>query len=242
MKFTSRLKFFFGIIIVLALVGALVLYLINSMSTVESYKAVLAADTSSLGTDYPGLIVKQNAEVGDKVKKGETLFEVNSAQLNGALNNGTASLRTLPFSVDPNSGNILIKAPDDGVVSKVFFPNGSFVPTGGIIANINTVGSLYVVATFKLSPPDYARINKHTTLSLTFPDNTTMQATVFDITLVSDGDRADTVMRARLKNADISDFRFSVGTPVQATLKLNTSTWYQELYNYILRLFKPGAA
>lgn len=242
MKFTGRLKFLLGMIVVLLLVGALVAYLIYSMSTARSYKAQLAADASSLGTDYPGLIVKQNAEEGDKVKKGQVLFELKSAQLNEALNNGTVSLQSLPFSVDPTSGNILIKAPDDGVVDKVYYHNGSFAPAGGILATVNTVGSLYVVATFKLSPPDYARISKNSKLSLTLPDNTTMQATVFDITLVSNGDRADTVVKARIKNADISDYRFSVGTPVQATLQLSTSTWYQAVYNYILRLFKPGGS
>lgn len=242
MKFTSRLKFMFGIIVVLLLVGALILYLGTSMSTARSHKAQLAADTSSLGTDYPGLVVKQNAEEGDKVKKGQTLFELKSAQLSDSLSSGTVSAKSLPFSVDPTSGNILIKASDDGVVDKVFYHNGSYAPAGGIVATINTVGSLYVVATFKLSPPDYARISKNSTLSLTLPDNTTMQATVFDISIVSSGDHADTVVKARIKNADISDYRFSVGTPVQATLQLKTSNWYQTVYTFVIQLFKPGGA
>ena len=239
MKFTSRLKFIFGIAIVLLLVGVLVLYLNNSMSQSQSSKAHLAADSSSIGTDYPGLIIKQNTEEGDKVTKGETLFEIKSAQLSESIANSSVTPASLPFEVDSTSGNILIKASDDGVIEKINYRAGSFIPAGGIVATVNTVGSLHVVAYFKLSPPDYARISKNSKLSLRLPDNTTMQATVFDISLVSSGNRVDTVVKARIKNADISDYRFSVGTPVEATLQLNTSTWYQTLYDYFLQLFKP---
>lgn len=240
MKFTHRLKFLLGIIFVILIVGALVLYLIVGMTTARSYKAQLAADASSLGTDYPGTIVKQHAEEGDKVTKGETLFEVQSAQLTDSLHNGSVSAKSLPFSVDSTTGNILIKAPDDGVVEKVFYHNGSFAPAGGIVATVNTVGSLYVVATFKLAPPDYARISRSSGVSLVLPDNTTLAATVFDISVTSNGDRADTVVKARIKDADISDYRFSVGTPVHATLQLSTPNWFRSLYDFVSQLFKPG--
>ena len=240
MKFSSRFKFFIGILFVIVIVGALVLYLVASMSTSRSYKAQLAADASSLGTDYPGTIVKQNVEEGDKVTKGETLFEVQSAQLNDSLRNGSVSAKSLPFSTDPTTGNILIKAPDDGVVERVLYHNGSYAPTGGIIATVNTVGSLYVVATFKLPPPDYASISRSSKVTLPLPDNTNLHATVFDISVVSNGDRADTVVKARIKDADISDYRFSVGTPVHATLQLSTSNWLQSIYDFVLQLFKPG--
>jgi hypothetical protein len=145
----------------------------------------------------------------------------------------------LPFTVDSTSGNILIKASDDGVIEQLNYRAGSYAPAGGILATVNTVGSLHAVAYFKLSPPDYARISKNSKLSLKLPDNSTMEGTVFDISLVSNGNRVDTVVKARIKNADISDFRFSVGTPVQATLQLSKTTWYQTVYNYIAQLFKP---
>jgi hypothetical protein len=241
MKFTSRLKFIFGIIFVILLVGVLVLYLNNSMSQAQSSKAHLAADTSSIGTDYPGLIVKQNTEEGNKVTKGETLFEIKSAQLSESISNKSVTEASLPFSVDSTTGNILIKASDDGVIEKINYRAGSFIPAGGILATVNTVGSLHVVSYFKLSPPDYARISKNSKLSLRLPDNTTMQATVFDIALVSSGNHVDTVVKARIKNADISEYRFSVGTPVEATLQLSTTTWYQTVYDHVLQLFKPAA-
>jgi multidrug efflux pump subunit AcrA (membrane-fusion protein) len=241
MKFTTRIKFFIGILIVFIIVGLLVFYLVSSMSVSHSSKAVLAADASSIGTDYAGLIVKQNVEEGDKVQKGQTLFEIASAQLNDAITNKTVAPSSLPFSINPSNNDILVKASDDGVVQKINYRQGSFVPSGGIVATVNTVGSLYVVANFRLSPPDYARINKNSKLEITFPDNTKMQATVFNITLASNDGHVDTVVKARLKNADISDFRFSVDTPVQATLQLNNAQWYQTVLDGIRQLLQPSA-
>lgn len=240
MKFISRIRFIFGILIVILIVGALSMYLNNIMSVSQSTKAQLAADSTTVGTDYPGLIVKQNVEEGDTVTKGQVLFEIQSTQLNDDLTKGTVTASTLSFTVDPTTNYIRIKANDDGVVEKINYRAGSYVPGGGIVASVNTVGSLYVTAHFQLSPPDYARINKSNTISLRLPDNSTQTATVFSIALVSNGDNVDTVVKARIKNANISDFRFSVGTPVEATLQLNQDNIFQGLFNTIQQLFKPA--
>lgn len=239
MKFTSRMKFMFGILFVVLLVGALTLYLNGIMSVAQSSKAELAADSTSIGTDYAGLVVQQNVEIGDKVTKGQVLFEIQSAHLKEVLDNKTVLESSLPFSLNPDNRNIQLKASDDGVIEKIAYQSGSYAPAGGIVATIDTVYSLYVIANFRLSPPDYARINKNSKLSLKFPDNSTQQATVFSIALVRNGSSVDTVVKARIKTADISDFRFSVGTPVQATLQLSQDTWYQSLFKYVEQLFKP---
>lgn len=239
MKFSSRIKFIFGIVIVVVLVGALSLYLNGIMSVAQSSKAELAADSTSIGTDYPGLVVKQNIEEGDKVAKGQVLFEIQSAQLNEALTSKSVLAGSLPFSVDPTTNYIQLKATDDGVVEKISYRVGSYAPAGGIVATVDTVGSLYVLANFRLSPPDYARIDKDSKIDLRLPDNSTQKATIFSIALVRNGDSVDTVVKARIKDADISDFRFSVGTPVEATLQLGQNTWYQALFTYVEQLFKP---
>ena len=239
MKFTSRLKFIFGIIVVILMVGALALYLNGIMSVSQSSKAELAADSTSIGTDYPGLVVKQNIEEGDKVTKGQVLFEIQSAQLNEALTTKNVLPASLPFAVDPETNYIQLKAGDDGVIEKINYRAGSYAPAGSIVATVNTVGTLYVTAHFRLSPPDYARITKTNTLNLRLPDNSTQQASIFSIALVSNGDGVDTVVKARIKDADISDFRFSVGTPVEATLQLSQDSWFQGLFTSIQQLFKP---
>lgn len=239
MTFKNRLKFFFGLIFVVLLVGALVLYLNNAMSTIQTTKAAINADTSTVGTDYPGLVVKQNVEEGDKVARGETLFEIQSSQLTNSLNNGTVSAASLPFSLSPGSHNILIKATDDGVVQKIDYRAGSYAPLGSILATIDTVGSLYVEAHYNLTPPDYARIKKGSVLSVTFPDNSHETATVYNISLVGNAGAVDTVIRARLQHATLGDFRFAVGTPVEASLKLSQTTWYQGVKEFVRNLFKP---
>ncbi len=239
MTFGSRLRFIFGIIFVVAVVAALAIYLTGIMSVAKSSKAELDATSISIGTDYPGLVVKQNVEEGDKVTKGQVLFEIQSTILNQALTSGTVRASSLPFTVNSTTNYIQLKATDDGVVDKISYPAGSYVPVGGIVATIYTVNSLYVTAHFRLSPPDYARIDKSSKIDLRMPDNTTKQATIFSISLVRNGDNVDTVVKAHLKNADISDFRFSVGTPVDATLQLGKSTWYEGLITYVEQLFKP---
>lgn len=239
MTFGSRLRLIIGIIFVVAIVAALAFYLTSIMSVAKSTKAELDAASISIGTDYPGLIVKQNVEEGDKVTKGQVLFEIQSTQLNEVLTNGTVLASSLPFTVDPKTNYIQLKASDDGVVDKINYRAGSYAPAGGIVASVYTVKSLYVTAHFRLSPPDYARIDKTSKIDLRMPDNTTKQATIFSISLVRNGDSVDTVVKARLKNTDITDFRFSVGTPVEATMQLGKTTWYEGLITYITQLFKP---
>ncbi len=239
MTFGSRLRLIIGIIFVVAIVAALAFYLTGIMSVAKSTKAELDAASISIGTDYAGLVVKQNVEEGDKVTKGQVLFEIQSAPLNAVLTNGTVLASTLPFNVDPKTNYIQLVASDDGVVDKINYRAGSYVPGGSIVASVYTVKSLYVTANFRLSPPDYARIDKSSQIDLLMPDNTTKQATIFSISLVRNGDGVDTVVKARLKNADISDFRFSVGTPVDATMQLGKTSWYQGLITYVMQLFKP---
>lgn len=224
---------------VILIVGVLSLYLNGIMSVSQSSKAELAADASTIGTDYPGLVVKQNVEEGDKVKKGQVLFQIQSTQLNDDLTKGVVTASSLSFSIDPTTNYIQLKASDDGVVNKIFYHAGSYVPGGGIVASVYTVGSLYVISHFHLSPPDYARIDKSSKISLRLPDNSTQTATIFSIALVSNGDSVDTVVKARLKNADISDFQFSVGTPVDSTLQLRQDNIFQGLFNSVQQLFKP---
>lgn len=241
MTFLSRLKFLMGIGFVLLLVGGLLLYLNSTMSVVHSYKAELSADAVTLGTDYPGLVVKQPVEEGDRVSKGQTLFEIRSPQLTQSLADHTTTAAALPFTVDIATGDIILKASDDGVIQKINYRAGSYAPVGGVLATINTVGSLYVVGHYRLAPPDYARIAKGNALAVTFPDNSKVQARIYNISVASNGTAVDTIIKGRLQHADINEFRFSVGTPVDVSLKLTDKTWYQSLQDIARHLLKPAA-
>jgi hypothetical protein len=110
-----------------------------------------------------------------------------------------------------------------------------------VLATINTTSSLHVVANFSLSPPDYARINRDSSVKIKLPDNSTVNAKIFDVRLNNNQDlnNVDTVVKARLENVDSNDFLFSEGTPVQVELQLNRNSWYEGLFTYVENLFKP---
>jgi multidrug resistance efflux pump len=241
MSFWARLKFFFGILVVFTLVGLLVLYLNNAMSSVHAARAELGADTTTLGVDFPGHMTKQNVTEGDTVRKGQTLFVINSPQLVQAITEKSLQPSILPFSTDPQTHDILIKATDDGAVEKLHYRNGSYIPGGAVVATMDTADTLFISGHFHLSPPDYARVKKGSAMTVTFPDNGHAKATVYSITLAQTGDSVDTVVKARLQNATVGDFRFPVGTPVEASLQLTQRTWYQDVTDFVHKLFKPSA-
>lgn len=241
MSFVERLRFLSGIMVVFLVVGALVVYLNYSMSTADSIKAELAADTSTIGTDYAGLVVKQNVNLGDRVTKDQPLFEIDSPLLKRALADKEVTVASLPFAIDPDTTNIIVKASSAGVINTINYPLGSYAPMAGIVATVNTASSLYTVSHFRLSPPDYARINRKGVVAVIFPDNSRMDASIFDVSFARNGDAVDTVVRARFKDADMNDSRFSVGTPVQVRLSLGQDTFYRRLVTFLELLFEPTA-
>lgn len=241
MNASGRIRFFFGIVFVILAVVGLAIYLNIQMSTAYSRKAIVEADTSSVGINYTGLVKKQYVEEGSTVKKDAPLFEIDSSVLKQDLSDKKVTAASLPFDLDPKTQNIILKANQDGVIRDINYQSGSFVPSGGVIATINTAASLHVVASFTLSPPDYARINRDSDVKIKLPDNSTAYADIFDVRLVNnnDVDSVDTVVKARLQNANVSDFLFSEGTPVQVELSLKRSAWYEGLFTYVQNLFKP---
>lgn len=241
MKFMSKVKMFMGITFIFLLVALLTMYLNKTLSVIQSHKAELATDSTSVGTDYPGLVAAQNIVEGSTVTKGQILFEIQSAQFNELLADQRISLSTLPFTVNPDNNNIQLKAVENGVVNTINHHTGSFVPAGGIVATMSLAKSLHIVAHFSLSPPDYARIDKERSVKLRLPDNSQLEATIFNINLVrNDNNGVDTVVKARIKDADISDFRYSIGTPVDATLYLQQDDWHQPLVTYLKELISPS--
>lgn len=237
----SKVRLFFGILIVIVAVGALTLFLIDSMSRSTSVKATLEAQARSIGTDYSGLVVAQEVEEGDTVKKDDVLFEIDSQQLKQSLDNGTVKRESLTVTLNSANNNIQVRANNDGVIDTINFREGAYVPSNAVIATQYVIDSQFVKAHFKLSPPDYARIDEGIALEVLFPDNTKKKATITTVSLESSEDEqsVETVVIAKINDTDMSDFRFAVGTPVDATLQLQQDTWYQSIYNFVQRLFTP---
>ncbi|RYZ78124.1 MAG: hypothetical protein EOP04_30280, partial [Proteobacteria bacterium] len=171
MKFTTRLKFISGILFVLALGAALFVYLDFSMSRIQSVDAQLRSDTYTVGIDYSGIVEKQYVDEGAYIKTGDPLFEVRSSTLSDAIRNNEVAKSSLLYTVAEN-GNVLIAAAANGRVQTIAFRQGAFVPANSEIAVVNVENGLYVSSTYKLSSPDYARINNKSNVSVTMPDNT----------------------------------------------------------------------
>jgi multidrug resistance efflux pump len=239
MKLFAKFRFLLGILITVAIVVLLTLYLNSSMSVARSYRAELQADVLTVGIDYAGQVTEQSIGEGDTVKKGDELFTVRSLQFAEAYKNKEIEVAGLNFTVDEPSGDIIITAGTDGVVSDIGVQKGSFVSPGAVIASINTLNSAYVVGYYRLNPPDYARINKGDEVIVTLPDNTQKTARVFAINLERNGEDVDTLIKARILEPDDTDFKYAVGTPVEADLRINDKPWFQSILDVLRSLFQP---
>ncbi len=238
MRFFARLRLLIGIFIIIGLVGGLFIYLNYSMSVVSSRSASLQSDMNAVSVEYGGVITKQYVEVGSKVKKDDPLFELTSTDLSEAIRTSRISTTSLLFSVT-DDGDILLRASNSGVLRQVNFTEGTFVAANTPIATIALDGSTYVTAKYSLQAPDYARINRANKVDVTLPDNTRLNATVFDITLEQSGDKVLTIVKARFdKNAAISP-KFSVGTPLSTSWQLENNSWYTTILESFKRLIRP---
>ncbi|HET9098711.1 MAG TPA: HlyD family efflux transporter periplasmic adaptor subunit [Candidatus Saccharimonadales bacterium] len=238
MTFLARIRFAFGIIMVILVVGLLVLYLNSTLSTVHATQAYLGADTTTVGVDYAGQVSAQYISVGQKVTRGQTLFNVTSPSLTTDMANHTVVPSSLPFKLKSN-GDIPVNAPSSGIVQTINYQSGSYVPGGSIMAVIYNSKSLYITGKFSLSPPDYARVRDGEIMDVTFPDNSKTQAKVYSVNLQQDGANVVTIVNARLPSGFKPDPVFSIGTPVQASLRLSNNTWWDILTKQAHKLFSP---
>ena len=238
MTIGSRLRFFLGVVFIFVLAIGGFLYLNYSMSNITSKSATLEADAYAISVEYGGIVEKEYVSVGDEVKKNDPLFEINSSSLKEALDNKRVKKSGLLFTVASN-GNILLHSNSAGVIRQVNYPEGAYIPPNNQIAQLAIKNSDYVTAKFLLRAPDYARINKQKPLHVTLPDNTELQAKIFDISLKQEGSNVYTFVKARFsKDAKINS-NFSPGTPLSASWQLQSNSWYTNSLNLLKRLIKP---
>ena len=229
----SRLRFIIGLVSTALFAIGLSLYLQHSMSMVSSTDAQLDSETFTVGVGYSGIIESQSVEEGDIIKQGDPLFDLRSPTLIEALKNNEVNETSLLYEVD-NSGKIQITASVDGQVREIQYRAGAFVPASSEIATINSEGSLFVSAVYKLSGPDYAKIDKDTIVSITLPDNKKINGKARDVKLETVDDETLTTVKVRLLNEDSNDIQFEAGTPVNTVINLNGQTWYEKLRQEII--------
>ena len=240
MTWKSRLRFITGIIVTIGMVFGLFVYLNYSMSRVTSETAQLDADSYSVGFDYSGILDKSYVQVGATVKAGDKLFEVRSTALETSLAENQVQKGSLLFGLT-DDGSVLVTASKPGVVRKVNYQIGSFIPANSEIASISLDGALYVQATYRLSSPDYARINYDSVVTVILPDNKKVEGKIYDVSLARNTDqkRVETVVKARLNPNDVNTSVFVPGTPVDTTWQLDSDTLYNTIIQAINNLIRP---
>ena len=198
------------------------------MSKIASVDAQLQSATFTVGAGYSGVIEDQLVDEGDYIKAGDALFELRSPTLADAIRNDEIARTSLLYSTTED-GKIKISAAANGVIQKVNYREGAFVPANSEIAIVNSENALYVNATFKLAPPDYVKVRNGNEVSVLLPDNTRVTGRVYGITLESTDDQVYTTVKVKINQQKINSEVFSVGTPVEATLYLDTKTWYSRI-------------
>lgn len=238
MNIKTRLKFLTGIITVLSIGTGLFVYLEYNMSRVNSIDAQLASDTYTVGIDYSGIIEKRFVDEGAYVKTKDPLFEIRSSTLSTAIKNNEIAKAALLYSVN-DEGLVLISAAAPGQVQTISYREGAFVPANSQIALVNIDNKAFINATYKLSSPDYARLDKNSKIRATFPDNKTVEGTVYDISLQTVDKEIQTTVRARFDRKATNTNAFTVGTPVETTLYLDNDTLFNRISANLSSVFQP---
>lgn len=157
MTWGIRLRLFIGVLAVFALVGALTLVFNQRQNQVTSFTGSVVADTYEVGADYPGTVIAQDVQLGDRVEAGDRLFVVRSLQLREAVRNGLEVTDSKAYKVNGRTGTISYYAVTDGLVQKLKARTGNSLGTDGSLATI-AADVRYIEADFKLVPRDYARM------------------------------------------------------------------------------------
>ena len=238
MNWGNRFRLAIGLIIVFLVLLASSSYLTYHMTRIDSRFAELHNDTYGVGSDYSGIVVKQYVREGDRVKTGQPVFTIKSNLIKSDIANGPAKEQDGAYGINADN-QIILKATNNGTVEKVNYLEGAFVPANQQIATIASDNSLYIIAKYKLSPPDYARIKVSDKVVVTLPNNEKYQAIIFEISVETVDNITKTIVKARLdKNVST---KFGSGTPVSVRLKLDGKSFYDQLSEKINELLQPRA-
>lgn len=240
MSFLTRVKYLVGLGLVVVAVGALALKMDDRISTVHDVTATVRTDDYTVGTPYPGMVVKRKVDVGDRVDEGDPLFVVKSNELARDIAND--ALEPKKSAYDVRGGNkVVIRATSAGKVAEVQPIKGAFVTANSTLARVEEQGSSYVQADFRLTPKQYAAMRRVEEVSVRLPDERTVRAEIEQIRVHTDGDSAATRVRAvspALNNRGL----FASGTPVDVEVTLREDGLAESVRSAVAGLLTPGGA
>ena len=221
MTWASRFRLLVGTLIVLV-VAVLSTYKLNeNRGVAASDSAQIVAKTYDVGTPYAGLVVDQLVDAGDRVKKGDPLFVIDSASLQFDMKNGLAKPATEATRVDDHDRLVLL-ATEAGTVTKVDAERGTFVQSATELAVVQRAKSLYVQAEYTLTANEYARVAEDAHATVELPNHQTITAKVDKVNVETVAGQAQAVVTLTgpaLKDGAQNGL-VSAGTPVTAKLEL----------------------
>jgi multidrug efflux pump subunit AcrA (membrane-fusion protein) len=235
MTWRKRFGLFGGLIFVIVLAVGLTMYVNHNNGQVAGQSASLAAQDYPVGTDYSGTITKQYVDVGDEVKAGQPLFDLQSPTLVRDLAQKLITEQSVNHTIK-NGDTIVITAANDGQVDSIAFTEGAFVAANSTIATVQQAGTMYVEADFQLSAKDYARIPPNASMSIVLPNDEAITLKVGQIQVRTDNGVARTEVRAYSKELASRSGLFAVGTPVQSTLYLKNDGFITDATNKVTGL------
>lgn len=234
MNKVSKIALFFGVLLLGLVMTGLVIYVEYDHSRALSQEASITAQSYSVGIDYSGLVSKQFVQEGDRVEAGQDLFYIQSNVLKQSMQELNLKEEDLLYKLN-DKDEIVLTAAKNGVVSKIDYTQGSFVPANKEIAQIMSSDVVFADATFRMPERDFARIKKDTVMEVSLPNGTISKGKVSSIKVQSQKQSEVTsTVQAQLKDVDASSFISSTATPVQAKLILNPDSFYTK---HIMPLF-----
>lgn len=219
MTWASRMKFLFGLILVLAIVAAGTLVFNQRELRVDSESAAIESATIAVGAEHGGLVTTSYVEEDEEVSAGDPLATLESEQLQLMVAEGLVDVGEQGVGA---GGRYTMYAAVDGNVADLGMQVGSYVQAGDVVAEIDERDTLFVEAQFRLSPADFGRIEDGATVDFVLPDRSMLTGAVdrLDVETV-DGDALVTI---RVESDDLvwgdGSGLIEPGTPVEATLYL----------------------
>jgi multidrug resistance efflux pump len=221
MTWSNRFKMFFGLILVVAIVGALTIVFSQRKGETLSSSATITAMSYPVGTDYPGTVIEQSVAPGDEVVVGSPIATIQSNTLLDALDEGQTIASSEVYDVHED-GTLTVKSTVNGIVESILVQQGGYASAGSAIAQISETEALYVTAEFLLDPKDFARVEQGAVVKLELPNSETVLGNVdsFEVTTV-DG-QAETIVKITSEQLGFGSGGGLVapGTPIVAEMKL----------------------
>lgn len=221
----------FGIVAVVLLVAALIVYQDHKDSHVAASEANISATTYDVGVEYSGVMAQQNVQKGQVVTKGQVLGTIKSGTLMERLREAKLQPQDLPYPINATS-EIELRAANAGIVKSVNFTNGSFVAANQPIYSIIDTNQYYVTSKFTLGTQQLKDLTLQKNVQLHLQSGMSLPTRIRDIAIkpADGGKQIVTIESAPV--SQLNQESFKLGEPVETTLILREQDYWSHITNW----------